>query len=151
MKSCIPFHWLALLACLISLSAGAYAGDAGTIKTVRGKVTLERQGKSADTQVGDAVYAGDRVRVIGDGSVGISMRDETLLSAGPNSTLVIDNYAYNPTTREGQVETSILKGTLRFVTGLIGRANPSAIKVSTPTATVGIRGTDFIVEVPDEN
>jgi hypothetical protein len=140
----------AILCCIFALPAAAVTADAGTIKSVRGQVTVERAGKSVEVQVGDPVFEGDRVRVRGDGSVGISLRDETLISLGPNSNLVIDAYAYNPTTREGAVETSILKGTLRYVTGLIGRLNPAAIKVKTPTATVGIRGTDFIVEVPDE-
>jgi hypothetical protein len=140
----------AILCCIFALPAAAATADAGTIKSVRGQVTVERAGKSVEVQVGDPVFEGDRVRVRGDGSVGISLRDETLISLGPNSNLVIDAYAYNPTTREGAVETSILKGTLRYVTGLIGRLNPAAIKVKTPTATVGIRGTDFIVEVPDE-
>jgi hypothetical protein len=144
-------HLLAACGCLLALPALALAPDAGTIKTLRGEVRIERAGAPVAAQVGDPVFKGDRVSVRGDGSIGISMRDETLLSLGPNSTLVIDGFAYNPTTREGQVETSILKGTLRFVTGLIGRLNPAAVKVTTPTATVGIRGTDFIVEVPDEN
>ncbi len=127
----------------------ALAADAGIVKTVRGQVTLERAAQRHEIKVGDAVREKDRVTVLGDGSIGISMHDETLLSLGPNSTMVIGTFAYNPVTREGQVETSILKGTLRYVTGLIGRANPAAIKVLTPTSTMGIRGTEFIVDVPE--
>jgi hypothetical protein len=63
--------------------------------------------------------------------------------------MVINRYSFNPITREGWVETSILKGTCRFVTGFIGWLNPEAIKVTTPTAVIGVRGTDFIVEVHD--
>ena len=144
-------YLLAALGGLLAFPVLATTPDAGTVKTLRGDVRIERAGAPVTAEVGTPVFKGDRVSVRGDGSVGISMRDETLLSLGPNSTLVIDAFAYNPTTREGQVETSILKGTLRFVSGLIGRLNPAAVKVTTPTATVGIRGTDFIVEVPDEN
>jgi hypothetical protein len=140
---------------LIVLCAAWWAGatpscaaDAGIVKTLQGKVTLERAAQRHEIKVGDAVQEKDRIIVSGDSSVGISMHDETLLSLGPNSTLVVGAFAYNPVTREGQVETSILKGTLRYVTGLIGRANPSAIKVFTPTSTMGIRGTEFIVDVP---
>jgi hypothetical protein len=132
---------------LLSLAA---TDDAGTIKTVRGDVRIERAGSGIEARVGEPVFAGDRVRVTGEGAIGISMRDETLLSLGPNSTMVVNGFAYNPTTREGAVETSILRGTMRYITGLIGRRNPEAIKVNTPTATIGIRGTDFIVEVSDE-
>lgn len=128
-------------------ASGAWA-DAGLIKTIRGVVVIERDGKNLEPQVGDAVFEGDRVMVRGDGSAGISLRDETLLSIGPNGSVRIDKFAYNPVTRGGQVETSVLRGTLRYVTGLVGKLNPQSIKVMTPTATVGIRGTDFIVDVP---
>jgi hypothetical protein len=145
----IRFGLIIAVMCLLSLPV--MAGDAGVVKTMRGEVRIERVGSLVEVGVGDVVQEGDRVRVRGNGSVGISLRDETLISLGPNSTLVIDTYRYDPTTRVGQVEASILKGTLRFVTGLIGRLNPESVRVVTPTATVGIRGTDFIVEVPGED
>ncbi len=138
---------LALLFMLL-VAPATLAADAGIVKTLHGRVEIARGAATVEPRIGDPVFEGDRVQVKGDGSIGISLRDETLLSLGPNSIMLIDTYAYNPTTRDGQVETSILRGTLRYVTGLIGRLNPRAIKVSTPTATVGIRGTDFIVEVP---
>lgn len=116
---------------------------------MRGHVRIERGTASLGVKVGDPVQEKDRIVVQAGSSVGISMNDETLLSIGQNSAMVIDRYSFNPVTREGQVETSMLKGTFRFVTGLIGRLHPEAIKVQTPTATMGIRGTDFIVEVLD--
>lgn len=140
-----------IIACaaMLSLANPVFAYDAGIIKTVRGQVRIDRGGSNLEAKVGDPVQEKDRVSVQGDGSVGISMNDETLLSMGPNSAMVFDRYAFNPVTREGQVETSVLKGTLRYVTGLIGHLNPGAIKVKTPTAVIGLRGTEFIVEVPD--
>lgn len=142
--------FLALAACGFFFAvAPAVAAEAGVVKTVQGQVQIERAGAVSEAKVGDTLNSGDRVRVRGDGSVGISLKDETLLSLGPNSNFVMGTFNYDPTTRNGQVETSLLKGTLRYVTGFIGRANPEAVKVSTPTATIGIRGTDFIVEVPD--
>jgi hypothetical protein len=136
-------------AVILGLVFPAFALDSGIIKRVRGQVMIERGTGSLEAKVGDPVQEKDRVIVPEGGSIGISMNDETLLSIGPKSTMVIDKYTYNPVTRDGQVETSVLRGSLRFVSGLIGRANPGAIKVLTPNATIGIRGTDFIVEVPD--
>ena len=126
-----------------------FANEAGIIKTLRGQVMIERGTSHLEAKAGDTVQENDRVSVQMGSSVGISLSDETLLSLGPNSTMVIDRYSFNPVTRKGQVETSILKGTCRFVTGLIGWLNPGAIKVTTPTAVIGVRGTDFIVEVHD--
>ena len=109
---------------VLSFSGSLWAAEAGVLKTVQGQVQIERAGALIEGKVGTPVQEGDRVRVLGDGSAGISMKDETLLSLGPNSSLVISLFNYDPTTRSGQVETSILKGTLRFVTGFIGRAKP---------------------------
>jgi hypothetical protein len=134
---------------LASVSS-AFATESGIIKNVQGSVQIQRAGLNLDAKVGASVQEKDRITVPAESSIGISMNDETLLSLGQNSSMIIDKYTFNPVTREGQVETSILKGTLRFVTGLIGRAHPEAIAVNTPVATMGIRGTDFIVEVPDD-
>jgi hypothetical protein len=143
---------------LVLISCAAFLGfanpvsayESGMIKTVRGQVRIERGGRNLEAKIGDPVQERDRVIAQSGSSAGISMNDETLLSIGPNSTLVIDKFAYDPVTRDGQVATSILKGTLRYVTGLIGRARPRSIKVTTANATIGIRGTEFIVEVPGE-
>jgi hypothetical protein len=143
----------ALISCaaLLGFAGPGFAIESGIVKTVTGQVLIERGSSKLAAKVGDPVQERDRVIVQGNGSVGISMTDETLLGLGPNSTLVIDRYAYDPVTREGKVETSILKGTLRYVSGLIGKKNPQAIKVMTENSTIGIRGTDFIVEVPGKN
>lgn len=126
-----------------------WAAEAGMIKTLRGSVQIERAGQVSEAQVGEHVHGGDRLQVPANASVGISLKDESLLSIGPGSSVILTEFAYNPTTRNGSVAAEILRGTLRFVTGFIGRANPNDVKISTPTATIGVRGTDFIVEVPD--
>lgn len=138
-----------LLAMVVPSVMGAE--EAGYVKTIKGQAHVERSGNRLPLSLGDAVFENDRVKVSEQGSVGISFKDETLVGLGPGSNFVVNHYAYDPTSRTGKVETSIIKGTLRFVTGLIGKSNPEAIKVHTPTATVGIRGTDFIVEVLDGN
>jgi hypothetical protein len=143
----------ALISCaaLLVLAGPGFANESGIVKTVTGQVLIERGSSKLEAKVGDPVQERDRLIVQSKSSVGISMADETLLGLGPNSTLVIDRYSYDPVTREGKVETSILKGTLRYVSGLIGKTNPQAIKVMTANSTIGIRGTDFIVEVPGKN
>lgn len=138
-------------AALLGFAGLGFANESGIVKTVRGQVLIERGSSKLEAKVGDPVQERDRLVVQSNSSVGISMSDETLLGMGPNSTMVIDRYSYDPVTREGKVETSILKGTLRYVTGLIGKANPQSIKVMTDNATIGIRGTEFIVEVPGKN
>lgn len=126
-----------------------WAADSGTAKIIRGDVRVERAGASVPLRVGDAVLEQDRVVVPTGASAGITLRDDTRISLGPNSTLVINRFSFDPKTQEGNVDTSILRGAMRYVTGLAGQLNPGSVRVATPTATVGVRGTDFIVEIAD--
>lgn len=132
-------------------SVDVRAADSGMVKNIQGEVRVERAGGALPLRVGDAVQEFDRVVVGPTGSAGITLKDETLISLGPNSALVIDAFAFDSKTNQGRVETSILRGAMRYVTGLVGHMNPKAIRVSTPSATIGIRGTEFIVEVADAN
>jgi hypothetical protein len=135
---------------LAALLAGlpALADDVGLVKVARGQVTIDRQGQTAPARVGMSVAAADVVRTGGDGSVGITMRDDSLLSAGPNSVLTLDRFEYDPTTQQGRFDASLQRGTLAVVSGRIARQSPSSMTVRTPSAVLGVRGTDFVVAVP---
>lgn len=135
---------------LLAAPGHAASRDAGMVKTMVGEVRIERGGSTVVTKIGEEVQNLDRIFTGKDSSVGVTLRDETLLSTGANSVLVIDQYEFDTESREGNTEVSLLKGTLRFVTGVIGKLRPKAVLVKTPVATIGIRGTDFIVEVPNE-
>lgn len=135
---------------LLAVSAHAATEDSGTIKTMTGEVRIERSGSVLPAKIGDGVKGLDRLVTGKDSSVGITLRDETLISTGANSVLAIDRFAFDSKTREGALETSLLQGTLRFVSGIVAKLRPQAVLVRTPTATIGIRGTDFIVEIPNE-
>lgn len=128
----------------------SWAEDSGTAKIVRGDVRLERAGSSVPLQVGDLVQEKDRIVASAGASAGITLRDDTRISIGSNSTLVINRFNFDSKTQQGDVDTSILRGTMRYITGLVGRRNPDSVRVATRSVTIGIRGTDFIVEVADD-
>jgi len=67
---------------------------------------------------------------------------------GPNSTLELAKLQFDTTTQEGNLMLNLLQGSIRVVTGWLGKLHPDQVKVVTPTTVVGVRGTDFIVEVP---
>jgi hypothetical protein len=136
-------------AVLAAACCPSWAVDAGTVKSVQGDVRVERASASLPLRVGDVVQEQDRIVVPREGSAGITLKDETLISIGPKSTLKIDRFSFDSQTHEGQVAASILRGAIRFVSGLIARANPRAIQYAVATATIGIRGTDVIVEAGD--
>ena len=134
---------------LIALATLAQAADIGRIKVAHGAVTIQRGGASIPASVGMAVQASDVVATGSDGSVGITMTDNSLLSAGPNSVLALDRYDFDDVTSEGHFDASLRKGTLAVVSGRLAQQSPDAMKVRTPSAVLGVRGTEFVVSVGD--
>lgn len=134
-----------LVAPAFGLAAEAGA-PAGKVKRSEGTVTVDHAGQLQTVQVGMPVHVGDRLRTGADGSVGITLSDDTLLTAGPRSTLLINEFRFNTTTNEGSLLTTLFRGTLSVVTGLIGKQTPQNVRFKTPTVVLGIRGTEFIVE-----
>jgi hypothetical protein len=136
-----------LVLCLVSaVGAAEMELPAGRVKRSQGSVTVERAGQTRAVEVGTPVYVGDRVRTAADGAVGITLSDDTLLTAGPGSTLLINEFRFNTTTNDGNLLATLLKGTLSVVTGLIGKQAPQNVSFKTPTVVLGIRGTEFIIE-----
>jgi hypothetical protein len=134
---------------LLCLATLASAADIGQIKTSKGQVTIEREGKTLPGGAGVRVQTSDIVRTGADGSVGITMDDDSLLSVGPNSVLSLDRYAFDPTTSKGRFDASLNKGTLAVISGRIAKQSPDAMTVRTPTAILGVRGTEFAVSADD--
>lgn len=130
----------------ISLPCQA-AGDAGRIKTAKGEVSIERAGQRLPAAVGMAVFEKDVVTTGPDGSVGITFTDSSMLSAGPNSVLALDRYAFDSATGTGAMEANLSKGTLAAVSGKMVRKTPESMKIRTPAAIMGVRGTEFVVKV----
>jgi hypothetical protein len=125
------------------------ADDVGQVKIARGQVTVERAGQMLPAQVGMALEAADILRTGGDGSIGVTMRDDSLLSAGPNSVLSLAHFEFDPTTSQGRFESRLQRGTLALVSGRIAKSSPQAMTVRTPSAVLGVRGTDLLVSVHD--
>jgi hypothetical protein len=134
-----------LAACALAWALPAAAADIGRIKATRGQVAVERAGASHSATVGMRVQASDTIRTGADGSVGITMDDDSLLSAGPNTVLVLDRYAFDPTTNQGRFDAALNKGSLAVISGRIAKQAPDAMTVRTPTAILGVRGTSFVV------
>ena len=133
----------------LSMLVGASMASAetvGMVKTVKGLANIERNGQKVPAMVGVSVESGDRILTGVDASIGISLRDNTLLSAGPNSTLVLSRFAFNATTHEGALDAQVKRGTLSVISGKIAKANPNAVVFSAPGITLGVRGTEFIID-----
>ena len=142
-------RWLALIAAAVLVIAPVGAAEIGQIKTSKGQVTVERKGATVPATVGMRLETADVLKTGADGSVGITMADNSLLSAGPNSILSLDRFEFDPTTSQGQFDAQLRKGSLAVISGRIAKQSPEAMTVRTPSAILGVRGTEFVLSAND--
>ncbi len=121
----------------------------GKTKTSKGSVFVIRAGKQIPVSVGDKLFQNDTIRTGSASSVGIIFEDNTVLSLGSNSEIVIDEYVFTPEKGAFSMITRMLQGTASYISGIIGRQSPESVRFQTPDATIGIRGTQFLVKVAD--
>jgi hypothetical protein len=143
-------RWI-LGAGVLAVSAVAFAADVGEVKTVSGAAFVERDGARQPAKVGLQVRQSDKIVTGADGSVGVTFLDNTLVSAGPNSTLVIDTYRFDSTTHAGKFDASLQRGSLAVISGKMVKQSPEAMRIRTPSSVLGVRGTEFVVKVADQN
>src|ERR1051325_9658061 len=134
-----------ILLLVLLVSAPAFADDVGVVKVSKGSAAIERGIQRLPAGVGAKVREGDVVVTGADGAVGVTFSDNTLLSIGPDSRLSIDRFAFDATTHKGAFEASLAKGTLAGVSGMIAKQSADALKVKTPAALLGVRGTEFVI------
>ena len=138
---------LLILLAAIPASPQSTATRIGQVKTVTGEATIVRHGARLLVQPGDAVYHSDIVETGPDGTIGITLADNSVLSNGPDSQLALQQFQFDVSTLQGDMLASLRKGTLSIVSGAIAHTSPGAMKIVTPTATLAVRGTTFVVEV----
>jgi len=130
--------------------AVAAAQPIGTVETLSGRVTATRaDGTQVQLGVGDPVYQGDILETGADGAIGIVLADETTFSMAGNGHMVLDEMVYDPGTQTGSINLSIVRGLFTFVSGQVAKTDPDAMTLTTPVATIGIRGTQVGIEIPD--
>ena len=131
-------------AVLLASAFGASAADRAGETTRSQQNAFQWSGVLPDTLAeGDEIYQQAEVYTKDHGSLELTFDDSSVLTLGPNSDLVIDEFVYAPDTNTGSSALRLGKGALRMISGSIPSGN---VRVDTPVATVGIRGTDFILD-----
>jgi hypothetical protein len=141
---------LALVSLPVLSQADNSAARAGIVKIVNGDVRVRDTQGERVLKSGDAVFENARLMSAKDASASLVLRDGTTLVLGNNSQFEVQKFAFDATTQKGNIFVNLLQGSMRMLTGVIAKANPEAIQVKTKTLSVGIRGTDFIVETEDK-
>jgi hypothetical protein len=166
-----------LVSGLVLVAAGQFAGPAhaqrdsvrpavqdlaskpiGKIVVATGSVTLERAsaaivqastaGQAGQASVGDLVYQGDTVATGADGRVGINFTDGSSFNLSNNARMVLNEFVYDPNSTSNASLFNLTKGTFTFVAGKVAKTGD--MKVDTPVATMGVRGTTPRVEISDD-
>ena len=145
----LPQIVLVVWAALAAFAGPAHAAEIGQIKNTAGQVFLLRNNNQQPAKPGDLIEQADVIVTGSNGSVGVTLIDNSRLSAGPNTRVEFKQFRFNPTTQEGESLTQLHRGTLAIVSGQIAKRSPDAMKVQTPTTILGVRGTTFAVKVEE--
>lgn len=137
---------LGLIALLATVPAAA---EIARIKQSSGAASVARGAQQLKASPGLPLQAGDKLITGKDGRMSLTFVDNTRFAVGPNSSVSVSEFQYDRTRQKGTFVTQVDRGSLAVVSGKIAKSNRDAMKVRTPNTLLGVRGTKFIVEVPD--
>ena len=142
---------VALLFALLTASPafGQGATPAGRIKIAAGMAFVVREGQRIPAAVGTPVYERDSLATGADGRVGITLRDDTRLSIGPETTVELNRFLYAPADSQYSFVLRVVRGVVAYVSGRIAKLSPDAVRLETPAAIVGVRGTRLVMRVEE--
>ena len=119
----------------------------GRIKSTTGAVFVVRQNISLPAKPGDPLYESDAVRTGPDGRLGLTLKDETRVALGPDSEVRVSQFAYAPGQGRLGMILRIARGVVAYVSGRIAKLSPDAVRLETPSAILGVRGTRMVIRV----
>ena len=137
------------VASLETTPIGKVVSAKGSIKVEHTQAVVLQAAIAAtgDAKVGDSVYRGDVVQTAADSAVGITFTDGTAFNISSNARMVLNEFVYDPKGKSNSTLISLSKGTFTFVAGQVAKTGD--MKIDTPVATMGIRGTTPHVEISD--
>ncbi len=138
-----------LAAGLFSTPALAQEEPVGYVKTLTGNATITTGTNKVKAAVGTGVFQGSQIQTEPGSSMGVTFKDNTIMSFGPDTRLTVDEYVYNPNQGKVKFGSKLAKGTVNYVSGASAKMNPEAVAVKTPTGTIGVRGTHFVAKVDE--
>ena len=122
----------------------------GEVKLHEGNAIIDRKDGDKGVVVAKEldVFSYDTVKT-GNGKVGIEFVDQTRVDVTEHSKLIIDEFVYDPNTKTGKLSLKASLGTVRYASGQIAKNSATNVQITTPTATIGVRGTDFTMTIDE--
>ena len=124
------------------------AGIIGDVILQTGNAVIEQDGEDVKAEDDLDIFQYNTVKT-GKGKVAIGFIDDTRVDVTEHSKLIIDEFVYDPNTKKGSLSLKAALGTIRYASGQIAKTSPTEVQIKTPTATIGVRGTDFTMTVDE--
>jgi hypothetical protein len=121
----------------------------GFVKTVAGEASVTSAGKEVKAEVGTPLFEGSTLRTGATRSMGVTFKDETVMSFGPDTELTVDAYPCAPAQVKLKLGSKMTKGSVNYVSGVIAKLQSDAVTVAAPTGMIGVRGTQFLLMVEE--
>ena len=138
---------LALLAAAAPVLAQAQPTPVGRIKIASGSAFIVRNGSQVAAQAGQPVFEADGLRTGADGRIGVTLKDDTRVSLGPGSEMRVDRFVFAPAEGRMALVLNLVRGVMAYVSGRIAKLSPDSIRLETPAAVMGVRGTTLALHV----
>ena len=148
-----PRSLVAALTLVCTMAAPAVAQQrpaAGRIKVSTGAAFIVRDGAQIPAQLGQSVFETDGLRTGGDGKIGVTLNDDTRVSLGPNAELKLERFTYTPADSTFGLVLKFVRGAATYVSGRIAKLAPDSVRLETPAAIIGVRGTTLAISVLPE-
>ncbi len=139
--SFVLFGWFTLCDAQVQL--------VGIVKVTQGDAFIVRQDNVLKAETNMPIKAGDRLRTGGSGKMGLVFEDDTVVSLGPGSEFVVEDFLFEPLDNKFSFVARLYRGIMSFISGQIAKLAKETVRIETPHATVGLRGTHILVKVED--
>ena len=147
-------HYCFVTALVVLCSAATVSAEqpeaVGRIKFVSGAAFLVRGNSQVPAQAGQLVYQSDLLRTGADGSLGVALKDDTRVALGPASEIKLDLFSYAPAEGQLALVLRVMRGVAAYVSGRIAKLAPDAVRIETPAAILGVRGTTLAIRIGDQ-
>ena len=134
---------------MLLVSTNAFSATIGDVILQEGTGVIERKdGDEFSSKIDLDIFSYDTVKT-GQGKTAIEFVDDTRVDITEHSKLIIDEFVYDPNTKTGALSLKASLGTVRYASGQIAKNSKQNVKIKTPTATIGVRGTDFSMTIDE--
>ncbi len=123
----------------------------GFVKNVSGQAFISREHKLIPARINEKLLVSDTLITGTDGSIGVILQDDGVLSLGPKSRVDLTQFSFAPAENKLSFVAKVKRGTMVYLTGLIAKLNGKSVRVETPNAVCGVRGTQFAVKVDNRD